>query len=483
MLAVLSLVILSAAAYFAFKYRHDVLHPAFWTNIGFGGYAISGFYYALWGFQNASFLNLAKVDTDREAWFVLSTLIVLGGLVTCNFAFWLADRRLARIEVRAAAATLVSPFPNQVLLLARIAAIAFLILGVSYWLYFARVIAGGIFPLFANVAAYRYLAADAQMSALPFHLAYLGIELWMLLWLFNSRYRSVGLLFIPIGMIVILSTGRITLANAFGFAAISAYIFATRDKVDWRFFALAFTAMAPVNIAFYFFRQYSSYWYIGRPQDFPLAQDFTVPSPTAAAAAPRREGVEAWLEPIAAPELIGKISYIAKSLIGGGNIPDLQQIILIVKGLLDGRLALEYGATYVDWIQNLLGSRIGSPSTGVQSTGYRVLEAYFPQKVGGPTPGMIGEAILNFGPLAPFALFAFAFLMTLLYGSAVRSRSVLARLLYCKFLIGIWALFLKVDSSLLLGFLWAAAPIMLCWFGLTVVARLLKDQHPLQSLG
>lgn len=482
MFAVLSLIILCAAAYFAFKYRHDVLHPAFWTNLGFGGYALGGFYYALWGFQNAYFLNLAKVDADRESWFVLSTLIVLGGLITCNFAFWLADRRLARIEIRAGSATLVSPFPDEILLLAKIIAIIFLTLGVAYWLYFAHVIAGGVFAQFANVAAYRYLAADAQMSALPFHFAYLGIELWMLLWLFDPRYRSVGLLFIPIGMIIILSTGRIALSNAFGFAAILAYLFATHDKVDWRFFAVTFTAMAPINIAFYFFRQYSSYRYIGRPQDFPLAENVAV-SNSAMVATPRREGVEAWLEPIAAPELIGKISYIAKGLIGGGNVPDLQQIILIVKGLLDGRLVLEYGATYVDWIQNLLGSRIGSPNTGIQSTGYRVLEAYFPQKVGGPTPGMIGEAILNFGPLAPFALFAFAFLMTLLYSSAVRSRSVLARLLYCKFLIGIWALFLKVDSSLLLGFLWAAAPIVLCWFGLSLLARLLKVQHVSQLRG
>lgn len=499
MLAMMSLLLLVISVRMVWSYRRVVVHPGFWTNLGFCGYAVGGFFYAVSGFDGAKFLNLANIDIDRGYWFSVAMAIVIVGSVCCNLGFLSADRRNERRGFLASGGREpINPFPQPILLLGRVCALVLIILGTAYWLYFGQMIAGGILEQFANVAAYRYLAAKAGMSALPFHFAYAGIELWMLLSILAVRNRWIGLIFIPLGMIIILSTGRIALANAFGVSSGMAYIFCTRGSVDWKAFTLAFAALAPFNVAFYFFRQYSSYVYIGRAKEFPLLADAPLPvapptpvpvaPPTLLPVAPHTPlpvaphaplpvdhgvfvgwdwwgHVEAWF----GFDLSGKIDYVMRNLIGGGNVPDLQQIILIVKGLLDGRLSLEYGATYFDWLYNLLGSRIGAPNTGIQSVGYRILEVYFPAKVGGPTPGMIGEAIINFGIAAPIALFAFAYGMTLLYGAVVRSSSAFSKLIYCVFLIGIWALFLKVDSSLLLGFLWMAAPISLCWMGLKIL--------------
>jgi hypothetical protein len=492
MLALLSLLLLIISVSMAWSYRRAIVHPGFWTNLGFCGYAVGGFFYAISGFDGAKFLNLAKIDIDRGYWFSVAMAIVIAGSLCCNLGFWSADRRINRNGLLVSGGhELVNPFPQSILLLGRIGALVLIFLGVGYWLYFGQMIAGGILNQFANVAAYRYLAAKAGMSALPFHLAYAGIELWMLLSILTVRNRWLGLIFIPLGMIMILSTGRIALANAFGVSAVTAYILCTRGSVNWKTFAIAFVALAPINVSFYFFRQYSSYLYIGRAKNFPLLADTPLPAtPSAPLPAtpsaplpttpPVNDGASvAWnwwdyAESWIGYDLSGKIDYIMRSLIGGGNVPDLQQIILIVKGLLDGRLSLEYGATYFDWLHNLLGSRIGAPNTGIQSVGYRILEVYFPAKVGGPTPGMIGEAILNFGIAAPIALFVFTYGMTLLYGAVAKSSSVFTKLIYCKFLIGIWALFLKVDSSLLLGFLWIAGPISVCWLGLKILTLIAK---------
>lgn len=112
-----------------------------------------------------------------------------------------------------------------------------------------------------------------------------------------------------------------------------------------------------------------------------------------------------------------RFNYILRALVGGGNLPDLQQLILIVNGLIEGRLQLTYGATFFDWIINLARSRIGGADELPPSVGYRILHAYFPGKNGGPTPGIIGEVILNFGFLAPIALFGIGYGMTRIYAA------------------------------------------------------------------
>lgn len=483
MLLFLSLVLFLAAFYGGYQHRNNILHPGFWTNLGFLGYAIGGVYYFAFGYENAIFLNLAGIDpSSRGEWFLLAMTTVLCGFLVCNLGFYYGDRCSQRYLEPSSVNVVRRSFPSTLQIWGGLVAIVLTVLGVLYWIYFARQIAGGVILLFQNVAAYRYLAADAGLSALPFHLAYGGALFWMLICLDTKKNHSIALILLPIGTVMILSTGRIALANGFAFSGILTYYFVLNGAVSWKVFAGALIFLFPFNVVYYFFRIYTSYVYIGKAENFELLKsnsDVRASQPTNGdeiTASPsifeKSEGFSYFIDAELVAALIYKVKYILRALIGGGNVPDLQQIVLVFHGLFEGRLHLALGSTYFDWLRNLSGVRIGGPNEGVHSVGYRILAAYFPQKAGGPTPGMMGEAILNFGFLAPLAVFAFCFLMAVVFARASRSQSLLVKLLYCQFLIGIWALFLKVDSSLLLGYLAAAGPISLCWFGLHVMARL-----------
>lgn len=453
----LSSALLVGSFFGLYIYRNDALHPAFWTNLGFVGYAVAGFYYSAFGYQNAVFLNLAKFDVEgRQAWFLMALAIAALGLVVFNLAFKLGDHHSGVPKK-------VSPntsLPPTVLFFGKVAALILIVLGLMYYVYFADRVAGGIMPMIGQVGAYPHIVAASGLSSLPFHLIYGGALLWLLTWLQRKQQVWVGLLFIPVSAFVILSTGRIASANAYLFSAILFFIYTSRGRADWKIFGAALAALLPINIAYYFFREYTSYAYVGRVQDFPLfAEDsaIQVGPDVAGALFPQME----------------RFNYILRALVGGGNLPDLQQLILIVNGLIEGRLQLTYGATFFDWIINLARSRIGGADELPLSVGYRILHAYFPGKNGGPTPGIIGEVILNFGFLAPIALFGIGYGMTRIYAAMQNSRSLL-QLLYCIFIVSIWALLLKVDSSLLDGYLWMAVPISLCWMGLILISKVLS---------
>ena len=128
---------------------------------------------------------------------------------------------------------------------------------------------------------------------------------------------------------------------------------------------------------------------------------------------------------------------------------------------------MTYGSTYFDWLLNFIS--VGD----TQSVGYRILNAYFPEKVGGPTPGATGEALLNFGPFFPVALMFFGYFMVKYQRYAKKSTSVLVKFIYLKTLLHFWALFIKVDSSLLLGLAWQIVPITIIW---VVIVRKNKKQ-------
>lgn len=471
MIITLSVLLLLGSLGGVFRYRHDILHPAFWTNLGFSGYAIGGFYYSILGYENALFLNLAKFDIDgRQFWFSTALLIALAGLLIFNLGFFLGDRHATVPKTPLSGQDNVLSPP--ITLFGKVSALILTALGLTYYVYFANKVAGGILPMVGQVGAYPYLVAAAGLSSLPFHLIYGGALLWLMLWAVSGRHRWIGLLFIPIGALVTLSSGRIAAANAYLFSAVLFFWFVVYGRAGWKTFVAGLAGFLPINVLYYFFREYTSYAYIGEPEKFPLlAEPASSPVPTAELT-PIPE--TSWISDLLSAYW-GKMTYILHGLIGGGNVPDLQQLILIVHGIIEGRLKLTYGATYFDWLVNLLGSRVGSSDTSLQSVGYRILNEYFPEKNGGPTPGMIGEAILNFGVLAPGALFCIAYFMTRIYGSVAQSKSVVVRLFYCQFLVAIWALLLKVDSSLLLGYLWLVAPIGLCWAGLvllnTIVTR------------
>jgi hypothetical protein len=169
-----------------------------------------------------------------------------------------------------------------------------------------------------------------------------------------------------------------------------------------------------------------------------------------------------------------KIKYVFDGLVGGGNLPDPQQIALIMKGLRDGDLHLRHGETFLFWLQNLLASRVGSDAADPSSVGYLVKDAYFPDIVGAPVPGIIGEALINFGYFAPIFILALCASAVLIYKAAARSGQAIVVLCYSLFLIGVWALLCKVDSSALLGLVRMIAPFGAAWVGVLLFDQVWK---------
>ncbi|WDR07287.1 hypothetical protein PSQ90_07670 [Devosia rhodophyticola] len=459
----LSFVLLAGSLFGMYLYRRDALHPAFWTNLGFVGYAVAGFYYSAFGYQNATFLNLAGFDAEgRRGWFVMALLIAAIGLIVFNLGFKLGDRHSGPLKKSSVKEAL----PAPVLVFGKVSAVALILLGLAYYFYFADRVAGGVMPMIGQVGAYPHLVAAAGLSALPFHFVYGGALLWLLTWIQDRRLNWLSLAFVPVAALVILSTGRIAYANAYLFSALLFFVYVTRGYAGWKTFGSSLVVLLPINVGYYFFREYTSYAYIGKPEQFPLFAD-PVPNFTST------PSIFGNLSPV-----MEKMEYVFRALIGGGNVPDLQQIILIVHGLIEKRLQLTYGTTFFDWIINLAGSRVGEPDAAPLSVGYRILNAYFPEKNGGPTPGIIGETILNFGFLAPLAIFCIAYCMTRIYAVINNSRSLLIQLLYCIFLVSIWALLIKVDSSLLDGYLWMIVPISLCWVSLVIMSKVVTPRDP-----
>lgn len=460
-LLVASILLIALCLASAFLYRNDILHPAFWANAVLSGYGVGGVFYHVYGVDRATFLNLAHFDQSRAPWLVAAIGLVFLGWLSANFGFTAANRHggFRHLPKGGVLAAVDSGSKRTFICFAA----ASMVLGFVYWLYFASAVAGSVAGLFINVAAVPYLVAKVGITSLPIHFFYAGALLWLASYIPQASKAWVGLIFLPLGMLVILSFGRISAANAFALSGLLSFLFVVRGKVKWPIAVAALGVLMPLNIAFYFFRIYSSYRYIGRPDDFPLMQDIPtsldIPTQDAPAGSPVGFGI------------YQRITYILENLIGGGNVPDLQQIVLIVSGLFDGRLGLTFGSTYFDWLRNLLNARIGVSGEEIHSVGYRILNAYFPDKIGGPTPGMIGEAILNFGPLFFVLVAALCYLVARVYLTISESSSVFAKILYCIFLLNFWALFIKVDSSLVLDLIWAIGP-----FIALIMTALLADR-------
>lgn len=476
-LPIVSIILAISASYMAFRWKDEVLHPAFWTNVGFVGYSISGLYFSAFGVEKARFLNLAGVTSDVYSLLSWSAIIVLTSFVMSNAGFYLGDKITKGREF--VKPRFNSGLSDEVIILGRAGSLVLIFCGLIYYIHFADRVAGGIGQLFSQVAAYNYLTAAAGMSALPLHLIYGGAFLWLLTWAASARRQWVGLIFVPLSALVMLSTGRITLANVYAFSSILTFLLLYRGRVGWRAFGVGFAVLAPINITFFFWRQYSSYVFAGKKDEFVLTKpipDHVPPMPDQVSHVPetilqapssfdvlfmRMEGSIA--------SLMTKMKYVIDWLVGGGNTPDLQQIALITKGIEDGDINLKYGETFGYWLQNLLSSRIGQDLGEPSSVGHVIKSVYFPDTVGAPVPGIIGEAIINFGYVGPLFLVALCAAAVMLYRAAISSGSAFVVLSYCLFLVGVWALLCKVDSSSLLGLLRMILPYTAAW-GAVVLA-------------
>lgn len=412
------------------RHSKDVLHPFFWTNFMFLLYAVSFTYIYVMNVSGAKFLELAGVyHLSEEQILYAATACLMGKVAVEAVGPWMRTKLSRPLEI---------PIKQSVpLFLARALAGAAFAVGFTYWVYVMLVVNGGSLNIFRNIGVWEYVIADAGLTILPYHLVFAASHLWFLSCVFPSNSSNVktplkSFAFYPFSVLISLTTGRLSASILLLFVPMLAFYFIRLGHVPLRKLRGIIVLGGVFIVSMYFYRSYTSFIYIDRPEDF-LFSDRSL------------------------------LSEVLFQVIGSGNVPDPQQIILIQMAMERGAIPLQFGSSYFDWAYNLL--RLGP----TRSVGYLVHGVYFPLKSGGPTPGMIGEAIVNFGPFFIFPLVIIGYLAVKFYFFARKSQSGFVRLVYCIFLMNFWALFVKVDSSLIGGFLWAFIPLSLLWFCLRLV--------------
>lgn len=404
------------------RFSRDITHPYFWTNLSFLFYGISLVYLYIEGISGARFLLLAGLNIDFYTYLLYAACIIMIAKVSLELMVRKnrvdLHRPLKMFKVRA----------NQLFLL-RLISLALSAIGFTYWIYVTAIITGGSFKIFSNIGVFKHVIKDSGLSTIYFQFLYVGAQLWFLTFFLRGPQKSIlkYMLFAP-AFVVMLTTGRLSQSFLLLITPIFFAISAGDGTVPLKRVRSVLGIGFLLILGLYFYRQYTSFLYIGKPDDF-------------FALVTNGKGQ----------------SYVAKAIIGSGNFPDPQQLMLLVHGLINGKMNLTFGTTYFDWLLNII------TSGETQSVGYRILNTYFPEKVGGPTPGATGEALLNFGPFFPFALILFGYFMVKYQRYAKKSSSVLVKFIYLKTLLHFWALFVKVDSSLLLGLIWQIVPISAIW--------------------
>ncbi|MFG4433620.1 hypothetical protein ACFZ9D_08240, partial [Acinetobacter baumannii] len=208
-------------------------------------------------------------------------------------------------------------------------------------------LAGGVIPMLLYFQAFRHLIEDAQLSTLPYHLYYAGVFLWLIASVVkNNKVSFYFVLFSFIGLVIGLSTGRITLAFTYVMAQMIFYYFCFPEKRR-KIIIFLFSLMS-LGFVVYFLRILSNQYFMGVDLD------------------------------------LSEKSFIG-TIIGDGNITDLQQLVIVFKTFDSSNMLL--GKSYLDTFRNTIGTQFGYEP---HSIGLLIKELYIPSTSGAPTPGAIG---------------------------------------------------------------------------------------------
>lgn len=406
---------------------NDIFSPLTWFSITYLGYVVGGVYYSFGEVNYGKFLILADIPFEVVPEYIMASLL---WAIVCYFMFCFGYCVFsAKTTFMARAESSLLTARPEFSRISHCLIPVLLIFGFCYWVYVAYEVAGGVLGIIIKFQAFRHLIADTKISTLPYHFYYAGMFLWLLILVKDDR--RIGLLYIVLsflGMLINLTQGRIMLSITFVLAQVFFVGMAKGNGVSsWKvFFNVSLLGVGALII--YFLRILSNYYFIG--YDVPVVADDT-----------------AFYR-----DFLSKI-------VGSGNVADLQQLVIIFRTWSWDEPML--GITYFDWIRNSFGAFFGmAPS----SIGLTIRDIYFPSGSGAPTPGAIGEAFVNFSVLGPFFMLLVGALFSLIYQGVKRVGSYILLMVYSIFLARFVLLYPKVDSTMILSFLWGAVPYLLAVF-------------------
>lgn len=414
-LPTLSFILILVIAFFnVYKNDLDFFSPLTIFSIMYVGYALGGLYYS----DSDGYFGKFIAFLDLEPLRVVELMRL--GLVYAiiSFIFFGLGYSLYKRPIRFKDSTSHLRFWRFYARYYYLIVIPFLLIGLVYWYWIAQETSGGIVNMLIYFQAFRHLAEDAQVSTLPYHFYYAGIYLWLLaMYIRNGKVNIYFILFSFIGFVINLSQGRITLAVTFILSQM--FFFALADEKLRKKIFVYFISLMLIAFAVYFLRVLSNSLFIGSDANV-IESDFL--------------GI----------------------IIGGGNISDLQQLVIIFHTFSIGESTL--GFTYIDWFRNTMGQFLGMDPSSV---GLTIKQLYVPDSSGAPTPGAIGEAFVNFNIAGPIVLFFIGAFFAILYKFVMKRGNSLLLLIYSVFLARFIFIYPKVDSTMLINFLWGVTPFLL----------------------
>jgi hypothetical protein len=379
----------------------------------YSGYALGGYYYAFSFDSFGKFVDFVLIDKD-----LVLTYMRLGLLyATVCYLFLVSGYLLLKKNINFVRKDGLSDFEKFITKFSSLVIFMMLLTGLLYWYWVAVQTSGSFLNMFRYFQAFPHLAKDAGISTLPYHLYYAGIFIWLLVIAINKR--KVGWLFIlfsVIGMVMNATQGRIALSITF---IMSQIIFiALYDKRTRGRIMVLLVILVSFAFVLYYLRILSNSVFINAPLD------------------------------------IYELNFF-KVMIGGGNVSDLQQLVLIFHTFDLGDSLL--GSTYFNWIQNSFGGMLGFDKSSV---GLTIKELHIPATSGAPTPGAIGEAFANFNFLAPLFMFFVGSFFAVLSNVVISSKNLAVLLIYSIFLSRFVFIYPKVDSTMMSNFFWGAFPML-----------------------
>lgn len=399
---------------FILKTPNITINPFFIFSIMYSGYGIGAFYYSTSDGYFGKFLSFLDLDRNTiESSMVNSLIFCIICYISLALGYIIFNRPITNdsLIIKNRFITFIEKYYLLI-------SFGLITIGLLYWYWVALITAGGLIKLILYFQAFRHLAEETQISTLPYHLYYAGIFIWLLGSL--NKYQKVSAHFIffsLIGFVMGLSTGRISLAATYLMAQMLYYYFLFPRKRKKIILLLCLSVLGAF-IAF-FLRMLSNSFFIGGDLRF------------------------------------SDISLI-ETVIGGGNVSDLQQLVIIFH-TFDSSNAL-LGVSYLDWLRNTVGTQFGLEPNSI---GLMIKEMYIPNSSGAPTPGAIGEAYANFLYLSPITMFLFGAFLAITHTKILNAKNPFYLLIYSIFLARFVFIYPKVDSTMLVNFIWGVMPLIL----------------------
>jgi hypothetical protein len=430
-LASLSFVLLfSIVVSNVFFNKGSLISPLSFFSLMYLGYSLGGFYYATSDGYFGKFISFLNISRGLAEEYLVYSLIYA---ILCFFTFSLGYI-VEKSSLKSDEGFVVNDFVFFVSRNYLKLSFPLLFIGAAYWYWVSVTIAGSVFQSLIYFQVFPHMAKEHGISIVPYLLYYSGIYIWLIGMIISGDKISIKFFALSIfGFLISLSTARITMSVTF---LLSQLVFvylitpSARKKI-----IIAIISLFTSAFLFYFLRELSNFYYLNDDAN-------------------------------------GLDLNVFKSIVGGGNVTDLQQLVAVFYSFDISQSLI--GESYFDWLRNSVGVALGlEPS----SVGLIIHNQYVPSTSGAPTPGAIGEAFANFNYAAPLFLFFIGMLFSFVHSKAMSSRNYFIIFTYSVFLVCFIFMYPKVDSTMIVNFFWGCVPTLLILIMYYFVFICLKRNH------